>query len=430
MISIKQQNRGVQHDQAQSNDRPSQAAVSPLVKAFEAVLGALASVGESAEKDSENRSDIPTAQSVGNSLPVIEMQAASFAGIVDLVAARSVQADSNGLPAETSGLVIPAVSKLVGRDPATFQVESLDKASLGADRSFRYLADADIDSRRVGTGFVAFSGVVGGQDFDGENVKRMAIPFDLTSDRAGYKHRNSQEVVEADPVDGGMGLGALLADQKSSGLTEELVASGVGRLLSDSDLHPARSEKASRADSRVAMTGLVSDSSQQALALNSLSGEGLAHEISGSTVDSKSFVLPGRNDVQIGSTISWLASQKGGVVSLDLSPPDIGYLRMELRLDSVSERATLIVQASTEAARAAIEQSIDKLRQAFDTSGLELSVSVQTGSGGWSNQSGNSALSQSNWQNSNLSGPVRGPKEGLEAVHGAKKLSSELSLYV
>lgn len=430
MISIKQQNRGVQHDQAQSNDRLSKAAVSPLNEAFEVVLGALASVGESAEKDSENRADIPAEQSVGNSLPVSEMQAASFAGIVDLAAARAVQADSNDFPAVTSGLGVSAVSKLVGRDPAAFQGESLDKTSLGADRSFQHLADADIDSRRVGTGFAPLSGVVGGQDFDGENVKSMAIPFDLTSDRAGYKHRNSQEVVEADPVDGGMGLGALLADQKSSGLTKDLVASGVGRLLSDSDLHPTRLEKSSRADSRVAMTGLVSDSTQQALALNSLSGEGLVHEISRSTVDSMSLVLPGRNDVQIGSTISWLASQKGGVVSLDLSPPDIGHLRMELRLDSVSEQATLIVQASTEAARAAIEQSIDKLRQAFDTSGLELSVSVQTGSGGSSNQSGNSALSQSNWQNSNLSGPVRGPKEGLEAVHGAKKSSSELSMYV
>ena len=77
-----------------------------------------------------------------------------------------------------------------------------------------------------------------------------------------------------------------------------------------------------------------------------------------------------------------------------------------------------------------VEQSLDKLRQAFDTSGLDLSVSVQTGLGGWSNQSGNSALSQSNWQNSNVSLPGRGPKDGLEAVHGAQKLSSELSLYV
>ena len=436
MISIKQQNRGVQQDQAQSNDRLSKAAVSPLNTAFEAVLGAQASVDESAEMDLENKAGLPGEQGVGNSLPVNEMQAASIAGVVDLAAARVVQADTfvqadlQGFPAVPSGLGVSVVSKLVGRGSAALQGEGLDKPRLDADRLLQRFADADIDSRQVGPGFAPFSEAVGGQVFDGENVNSVANALDLTSDRAGYKHHNSQEVVEAaEPVDGSMGLGAVLADEKSIGLTREFAGGGDGRLLSDADLHPTRSEKSSRGDSRVAMPGLGSDSTQQVPALNSLIGGGV-HEFFGSTLDSMSLVLHGRNETLIGSTISWLTSQKGGVVSLDLSPPDIGHLRMELRLDSVSERATLIVQASTEAAKAAIEQSLDKLRQAFDTSGLDLSVSVQTGLGGWSNQSGNSALSQSNWQNSNVSLPGLGPKDGLEAVHGAQKLSSELSLYV
>ena len=132
MISIKQQNRGVQQDQAQSNDRLSKAAVSPLNEAFEAVLGAQASVDECAEMDLENKAGLPGEQGVGNSLPVNEMQAASIAGVVDLAAARVVQADTfvqadlQGFPAVPSGLGVSVVSKLVGRGPAALQGEGLE----------------------------------------------------------------------------------------------------------------------------------------------------------------------------------------------------------------------------------------------------------------------------------------------------------------
>jgi len=140
--------------------------------------------------------------------------------------------------------------------------------------------------------------------------------------------------------------------------------------------------------------------------------------------------LPTRNESQIGSTISWLVSQKGGVVSLDLTPPDVGQLRMELRFDSLSDQATLIIQASTESAKAAIEQSLDKLRQAFGTSGLQLSVSVQTGSGGWSGQSGNSSFSQPFSQNIDALTSSQVPGDGAQLRQGARNVSSELSLYV
>jgi flagellar hook-length control protein FliK len=83
-------------------------------------------------------------------------------------------------------------------------------------------------------------------------------------------------------------------------------------------------------------------------------------------------------------TVSWLASQQGGVATIDLTPPELGSLRLELKIDAAGESATLVVHAATESAKAAIEQSLDRLYESFQGSGLSLQVSVGGGSSGFS----------------------------------------------
>ncbi|NCV87519.1 MAG: flagellar hook-length control protein FliK, partial [Oxalobacteraceae bacterium] len=79
-------------------------------------------------------------------------------------------------------------------------------------------------------------------------------------------------------------------------------------------------------------------------------------------------------------TVSWLASQQGGSATIDLSPPELGSLRLELKIDAAGESAVLIVHAANEAAKAAIEQSLDRLYESFQSSGMALQVSVGSGS--------------------------------------------------
>ncbi|MBM3340284.1 MAG: flagellar hook-length control protein FliK [Betaproteobacteria bacterium] len=79
-------------------------------------------------------------------------------------------------------------------------------------------------------------------------------------------------------------------------------------------------------------------------------------------------------------TVSWLASQQGGSATIDLSPPELGSLRLELKIDAAGESAVLIVHAANEAAKAAIEQSLDRLYESFQSTGMALQVSVGSGS--------------------------------------------------
>lgn len=81
--------------------------------------------------------------------------------------------------------------------------------------------------------------------------------------------------------------------------------------------------------------------------------------------------------------VSWLASQQGGVATIDLTPPELGSLRLELKIDAAGESATLVVHAATDAAKAAIEQSLDRLYESFQSSGIGLQVSVGSGSSGF-----------------------------------------------
>jgi flagellar hook-length control protein FliK len=78
-------------------------------------------------------------------------------------------------------------------------------------------------------------------------------------------------------------------------------------------------------------------------------------------------------------TISWLASQQGGSATIDLTPPELGSLRLELKIDSAGESATLIVHAASDVAQTAIEHSLDRLYESFQSAGIALQVSVGGG---------------------------------------------------
>jgi len=87
------------------------------------------------------------------------------------------------------------------------------------------------------------------------------------------------------------------------------------------------------------------------------------------------------NSSALEGSVSWLASQHGGVATMDLSPPSLGSLRLELKVDASGSHATLVVHAASDAARVAVEQALDRLYEAFQSSNMSLSVSVGTGSG-------------------------------------------------
>lgn len=102
-----------------------------------------------------------------------------------------------------------------------------------------------------------------------------------------------------------------------------------------------------------------------------------------------STATPQTSQITSGSTsafegaVSWLASQQGGVATIDLTPPELGSLRLELKIDAAGESATLVVHAATDAAKSAIEQSLDRLYESFQSSGIGLQVSVGSGSSGF-----------------------------------------------
>jgi len=104
--------------------------------------------------------------------------------------------------------------------------------------------------------------------------------------------------------------------------------------------------------------------------------EGLQQAMSAQTLGRASIA----NANALEGTVSWLASQQGGSATIDLSPPELGSLRLELKIDAAGESAVLIVHAANEAAKAAIEQSLDRLYQSFQSSGMALQVSVGSGS--------------------------------------------------
>lgn len=89
------------------------------------------------------------------------------------------------------------------------------------------------------------------------------------------------------------------------------------------------------------------------------------------------------NASAIEGSVSWLASQHGGSATIDLSPPDLGSLKIELKVDASGTSASLIVHAANDAARVAVEQALDRLYEAFQASGMSLNVSVGSGFSGF-----------------------------------------------
>ena len=104
--------------------------------------------------------------------------------------------------------------------------------------------------------------------------------------------------------------------------------------------------------------------------------DGLQQAMSAQSLGRASFA----NANALEGTVSWLASQQGGSATIDLSPPELGSLRLELKIDAGGESAVLIVHAANDAAKAAIEQSLDRLYESFQRSGMSLQVSVGSGS--------------------------------------------------
>lgn len=86
------------------------------------------------------------------------------------------------------------------------------------------------------------------------------------------------------------------------------------------------------------------------------------------------------NSAALEGSVIWLASQHGGSASIDLSPPELGPLRIDLKVDATGTGATLVVHAASDAARLAVEQALDRLYESFQNSGLTLSVYVGSGS--------------------------------------------------
>ncbi len=139
------------------------------------------------------------------------------------------------------------------------------------------------------------------------------------------------------------------------------------------------------------------------------------------------FMLANASGIE--GAVSWLASRRGGSATIDLTPPELGRLRLELKIDAAGENANLVVHAATDAARAAIEQSLDRLYDAIQNSGLTLQVSVGGGSLGNAQNFSNGLRSGSASASSDLN-PRVVHLESSPLKDGTKARASDaLSLY-
>ena len=139
------------------------------------------------------------------------------------------------------------------------------------------------------------------------------------------------------------------------------------------------------------------------------------------------FMLANASGIE--GAVSWLASRRGGSATIDLTPPELGRLRLELKIDAAGENANLVVHAATDAARAAIEQSLDRLYDAIQSSGLTLQVSVGGGSLGNAQNFSNGLRSGSASASSDLN-PRVVHLESSPLKDGTKARASDaLSLY-
>ncbi len=130
-------------------------------------------------------------------------------------------------------------------------------------------------------------------------------------------------------------------------------------------------------------------------------------------------------------SVSWLASQRGGSATIDLTPPDLGSLRLELKIDAAGESAVLVVHAANESAKAAIEQSLDRLYESFQHAGMSLQVSIGGSSTGFSSAFANEFSADQGGASSTAQQRVEGRSNALAGVTTlATKVQDGLSLYV
>ena len=128
--------------------------------------------------------------------------------------------------------------------------------------------------------------------------------------------------------------------------------------------------------------------------------------------------------------VSWLSSKQGGSVSIDLSPPELGSLRLELKIDAAGESATLVVHAASDAARASIEQSLDRLYESFQASGMTLQVSVGGGSSSFARSfEGGMGFNANSFAGALRPLPHVSPESSLAATLSTARNSDALSLY-
>jgi len=72
------------------------------------------------------------------------------------------------------------------------------------------------------------------------------------------------------------------------------------------------------------------------------------------------------------------ARSGGGRIQLELTPPEQGTIRIDLRIDQ-SGRAYLIVEGANDAAKARLDQGGQQLKNEFAQMGLQLSLDLRQG---------------------------------------------------
>jgi flagellar hook-length control protein FliK len=78
------------------------------------------------------------------------------------------------------------------------------------------------------------------------------------------------------------------------------------------------------------------------------------------------------------SEIMSAAKSGGGRIQLELTPPEQGTIRIDLRIDQ-SGRAHLIVEGASDAAKARLDQGGQQLKNEFAQMGLNLSLDLRQG---------------------------------------------------
>jgi hypothetical protein len=75
-----------------------------------------------------------------------------------------------------------------------------------------------------------------------------------------------------------------------------------------------------------------------------------------------------------------MARDGGGQVTLELTPPDQGRYRLDLRIDDFG-RASLVVEGASESMRTRLEMGESSLREQFAQMGLQLSLQMRSQQG-------------------------------------------------